>query len=189
MFPGCQEPRCCADGKRLGLARCRDQATRTHRLPVPTPAPAPPYPGETEPTAAPPQGTKGVDSESSSRKVFTNLALDSDTAAQSGDTVVTVVTAPLARGTNDFPHAALHLVVPLASQESVNPLLSWEPALGGRRMLSSPGEVQSPPSQPLLCHSPLLHGAFWLLFRSTLPSLSARFTLPRHLRILALMSR
>lgn len=96
---------------------------------------------------------------------------------QSGDKVLT---APLLCGTNDFPPTALHMV-PLASWAPINPFLSWEPAFRVRGTLSSLGEVQSPPSQPLLHHSPLLHGDFWLLLRSTLPSFSARFTLLRHL--------
>lgn len=36
----------------------------------------------------------------------------------------------------------------------INPFLSQEPAFRAGGMLSSPGGVQSPPSQPLLCHSP-----------------------------------
>lgn len=62
----------------------------------------------------------------------------------------------------DFPHSALH-VVPLASQASINPFLSQEPAFRAGGMLFSPGDVQPPPSQPLLCHSPFLHRDFWLL--------------------------
>ncbi|KAM9615466.1 uncharacterized protein ACIBXB_021891 isoform 1-T1 [Morphnus guianensis] len=181
-----------ASGSRApGAGRRAPTGSRCKTAPVPTPAPAPPYkvvriplldflsrgPGKAELKAAPLQGTNGVGGGSSSQKAFTNLALDSDTAAQSGDKVLT---APLPRGTNDFPHTALHMV-PLASWASINPFLSREPAFGVRGTLSSLGEVQSPPSQPLLHHSPVLHRDFWLLLRSTLPSFSARFTLLRHL--------
>ena len=181
-----------ASGSRAPGARRRaPTGSRCEAAPVPTPAPAPPYkalripllgffsphPGEAELKAAPLQGTKGVGDGSSSQKAFTNLTLDSGTAAQSRDEVVT---APLPCGTNDFPHPTLH-AVPLVSWASINPFLSREPAFGVRGTLSSPGEVQSPPSQPLLHHSPLLHRVFWLLLLSTLPSFSARFTLPRHL--------
>lgn len=78
------------------------------------------------------------------------------------------------------PTLPLH-AVPLASWAATKPFLSWEPAVGVRGMLSSLGEVYTPPSQARLRHSPFLNGAFWLLLWSTLPSFPARFTPPRQL--------
>ena len=103
-----------ASGSRAaGARRRKPTGSRCTAAPVPTPAPAPPSnvfhiplpgllspgPGDAEPRAAPPQGTDRVGSGSSSQKALTSLALDSDTAAQSGDEVVTT---PLPHGTNDF---------------------------------------------------------------------------------------
>lgn len=196
MFPSRQEPRCRADGKHLGLACSRGWATCTQQLLVrggtsahpssctrhtSAPHPPPAFPlsqlrGSQIKSSSSARNKKGWQWELFPKGVHQpcpGLRRSCPERGRGGH-------SPSAHGTNGFPHSALH-AVPLASWASINPFLSQEPAFGVRGMLSSPGEVQSPPSQPLLRHSPLLHGDFWLLLPSTLPSFSARFTLPRHL--------